>query len=180
MLIFVLKVTQWKTYENDSAPMIDGLSAGFYTSDVESFIGRVRVVNGYLPGRIHPNQPGMFYAYSGLERYANGSVEFLYSNPNYTYQWISSENGSTVANAVTLNAPKSSAQYIGRISVNGGTFIGTVVRILGGMFYSDYSGVEQFATNYEVLVCNKPSVSAALASPPICREFNLILNYIIF
>ena len=154
--------------------MIDGLSAGFYTSGVESFIGRVRVLNGFMPGRIHINQPGMFYAYSGLERYANGSVEFLYSNPNYTYEWIPSENGTNVVNAVTLNVPKSSAQYIGRISVDGRTYIGTVVRILGGMFYSDYSGVEQFTASYEVLVCKKPQISSSVASPPVCRKFDLI------
>lgn len=151
--------------------MIDGLSAGLYTSGVESYVGRVRVLNGFMPGRIHINQPGMFYSYSGLERYANGSVEFLYSNPNYTYDWIPSENGTSVSNAVTLNVPKSSAQYIGRITEDGGTFIGTVVRILGGMFYSDFNGVEQFTTNYEVLVCNKPPISPVLNSPPVCRKF---------
>lgn len=94
---------------------------------------------------------------------------------NYSYGWISSENGTHVNNAVTLNNPKNSAQYIGRVEVNGIFFLGAVVRILGGMYFADSSGVEQFTTKYEVLVCNK-SIATTIAAPqPICREYNKIL-----
>lgn len=78
-----------------------------------------------------------------------------------------------MANAVTLNVPKSSAQYIGKVHVKGRSYVGAVVRILGGMFYSDDTGTERFTNEYEVLVCGKHAGTTTLAPPPVCREFFL-------
>lgn len=110
----------------------------------------------YQLGRILPFEKGMYYNYGGTEHFTNVSIEFLVKSANYSYEWIASSNGTFVPNAVVVNRPRSSSQYIGRIVVNGITFIGSVVTIIGGMYYVDKSGKEKFTSSYEILVCKLP------------------------
>ncbi|KAG5669109.1 hypothetical protein PVAND_017006 [Polypedilum vanderplanki] len=161
-------VAEFRKFIGDNAPMIDGVSAGFYDANTESFIGRVRVFNTYQPGRIVANTAGIFYTYHGIERFSNESVEYLVRNPNYNYEWTPSANGTVVINAVTLNIPRSSSQYVGRIHVGNYCRIGAVVRIMGGLFYGDDHGSEEFTNQYEVLTCKTKPVTTTISPPPIC------------
>lgn len=150
------KWLKFDIFNATSNPSTSGVSAGFYDDNTMAFVGRARVFNSYQPGRIESNINGIFYTYQGIERFTNESVEFLVANANYNYGWIKSENGSFVANAVTLNVPKSASQYIGRKIVGNSTFIGAVVRVMGGIYFADYSGVEKFSSEYDVLICTLP------------------------
>jgi hypothetical protein len=71
---------------------------------------------------------------------------------------------------VTLNVPRSGSQYVGRVHLGALCRIGTVVRVMGGMYYADEDGIERFTSRYEVLTCRVPPATTTVAPPPVCRE----------
>jgi hypothetical protein len=146
-------VLTWRPFNGDYQPIIDGISFGQRGSGFDSFIGRTRFFNGFQIGRIDVNNPNIYFLYDGSEISTNETVEYLSRNQNYSYEWISSSNGSQVEHAVTMNVPRSSNQFVGRVKVGGIAFLGAVVKSLGGLVYADDGGVIKFSSIYEVLIC---------------------------
>lgn len=95
------------------------------------------------------------------------SVEYLMVSSSYNYGWVSSSNGSLVENAVTVNVPRSSSQYIGRKLSGASTFLGPVARVMGGLYYADAADTVNFTGSYDVLVCSLKPVNR---TAPKCRK----------
>ncbi|XP_070509086.1 uncharacterized protein [Chironomus tepperi] len=141
----------WKPFDSINAILTDGVRVGSFSPSISSFIGRA-LVNGELQiGRIQLSHPtGLYYTLDGSVRFANSSIEYL---ENSNFIWRNSSHGALVRNAVTVTASKNLPFYIGRIGINGFSYIGTVVRVLGLMYYGDENGVERTTDCYEVLTC---------------------------
>lgn len=148
------------------SPTIDGFSV---SSNV--YLGRTQFFNGYQIGKIEAGVQGIKIIYGGSELSTTISVEYLVANPSYNFLWVPSSNGSLVENAITINIPRSSSQYIGRNSL----LIGPVVRNMGGLFYSDANGIVDFTNTYDVLTCKLTPVN--ITSQPQCRKKTKGVNY---
>ncbi|KAG5667784.1 hypothetical protein PVAND_015754 [Polypedilum vanderplanki] len=157
--------SHWKPLEPNNSPIIDGVRVGSFAPGISSFVGRISINNEVQIGRIQLVPPiGLFYSFDGVGKFQNSSIEYLTRNPNYT--WKNSSNGERVEDAVTMAGSRNSPFYIGRVKINGFEHVGTVVRSLGLLYYSDGSGVERTTDCYEVLACQSTVISVKTTARP--------------
>lgn len=143
---------EWKSFNYFNTPQIDGFRVGLFAPGRSSFIGRAKVNDEYHIGRIQTARPiGLFYSLDGSSKFTNSSIEYLVKNDKFV--WKNSSNGVIEVNAVTVSAKRNLPYYIGRIMVNGFAYLGTIVRVLGVMYYVDENGIERTTDCYEVLTC---------------------------
>ena len=128
--------------------------AGEDSNDNDIFIGQA-TFNGVLtPGRfliesIGSNPVGLYAELNGKEVYTATNDEYLFINSSCDYQWVKSENGSTVPFAIKVVGSKT--YYIGRVFAQGTLNVGKI--LLKNRMYYSYNGLGYTARSYEVLVC---------------------------
>ncbi|CAG9811484.1 unnamed protein product [Chironomus riparius] len=154
---------KWKTFDLNSNILDDKVRAGSFSPGISSFIGRT-LVNGELQiGRIQISHPaGLYYSLDGSVRFTNSSIDYL---ENSNFIWKNSSHGALVKEAVTVQATRNLPFYIGRHQVDGLSYVGTVVRVLGLMYYGDENGIERTTDCYEVLTCQNVNDSDLDARP---------------
>jgi hypothetical protein len=102
---------------------------------------------------------GFYNAKAGVPIYIPSGY-FLVNNPDYTYYWTDSYSDEDIpSNAVSVRiaGPNSLAINVGRVQVDGQTFVGPIGP-KAGMYYTVPNVTEHFTRNYQILRCNpKPS-----------------------
>lgn len=114
------------------------------------YVGRASVYGNLLPGRIESaGQSNAYCYYFGVENCLN-EFQYLDKGKDYAYDWIKSENGKYVQDAIMVQA-----FFIGRIWSKGRIYLGTVIPGYGFVYYEDGSRIWKYSNNsYEVLICN--------------------------
>ncbi|KAG5673077.1 hypothetical protein PVAND_003152 [Polypedilum vanderplanki] len=146
-------VNNWLPYNNDNAPMKNGISAGLYGCDNQAYVGKGKTLDIFFPGRIQTTSPSGLYVNKQAKDFlmTNGSY-YLANNLNYTYDWIVFD-GSIPSNAVFVrNDVGSFFMLIARLKINGKMKIGWVAPPLAA--FADENGNNQFYSDYEILVCD--------------------------
>jgi hypothetical protein len=94
------------------------------------------------------------------------NVQFLLKDPNSVYEWAPSSNAAAVANGlkVAINT------YVARVTIDGVTFVGTVVIGGDGLAYTDLAGEKKVVTLYEVLTCYSPVDDYVEEVKVMCRK----------
>lgn len=94
------------------------------------------------------------------------NFEYLEKTPSITYKWVPSQNGEETTNVVMdgLNA-------IGRITVDGQTYVGPVMKGLGLIYFDGMQEPWKISQSYEVLVASfvAPLTSFSVYAPVNCN-----------
>ncbi|KAG5667179.1 hypothetical protein PVAND_015174 [Polypedilum vanderplanki] len=160
-------------YNLDDEPAEYGLSAGFYASNKEVFVGLANWHYAALcSGSLHLDPPGIWAPNSnGPGIFLNDSAQMWYLgvNLNHKYDWIDSEITQTVPFAIEYNREQSGFPlYIARIKINNFTMIGTVASGLGGFYYVDEFGQTKITkTGYQVLTCKTKKNETRIPLPKV-------------
>jgi hypothetical protein len=159
-LKFQIIVHEWKSYNNDDAPVTDGVAAGLYDVDNMAYVGKG--FNDIIDrvARIQVTEPGkgLYMSKSGLPFFQQSGGFYLYNNPNYDYHWVDATSEFMPSNIVRIKigGPQSLDCYAGRLQVDGQTQVSLVAHTMG-MFFFD-GNTEKVSLNYQVLACTpKPA-----------------------
>ena len=138
----------------------DVFLAGQDSNGNDIYVGQATISGVRTPGRylIEPmgSKPAGLYAeFGGKENYTSiANSEYLFLNPNCDYQWVKSENGSTVPFGIKVVSSKT--YYIGRVFAQSSLNVGKVL-LKNRMYYSS-NEVGYSTRSYEVLVCYRESL----------------------
>lgn len=157
-LQLTISVQNWKPYNLDSSPSVDGFLIGNYKNDIQSYIGRT-ISSGdsqNVIGRIQiapKSEAGLYYFNTQIDSESSDrstSVEYLVKNENDTYKWVASSAGKYVRNA--LRNQEDGKFLIGKVQFDDKIYIGAIEagRVLT---FIDHRGLKQTSKNYEVLTC---------------------------
>lgn len=150
----VFLVHEWRTFNGNRDPEIDGIYVGLFKVGIPSFVGRAHYDRQFVPGRIQTSSPyGLYHPSAWSIHHITTGVEYLVNNPNYDYSWVDSTNGEFVENAVIPGyTPGRDMWYVGRIKEGDFTYLGKVHRG-AKMHYEDANDAEIPTACYQVLVC---------------------------
>ncbi|CAG9798215.1 unnamed protein product [Chironomus riparius] len=152
-------IHEWRIYHGTTEPLLYGVFVGNFQSNNPAFIGRGIHENLRVTGRIQTvNPPGLYHVSFGKIHHIPKGVEYLVKNPNYDYKWISSSNGEYVENAISPGyTPGLELHFVGRMKIDGRTYYGKVLPNVG-MYYEDGNQKEVLASQYQIIVCNNPTM----------------------
>lgn len=116
-------------------------------------MGQSRVHEQRAPGLLlvqnsTHHDPGFYGEHSGKFNHVTSDIQYLAKDSDCSYEWVNTTENQVIENAVKV--PGLHHNYIvGRVFSDGSWIVGKAEGVL-------YYGEGHVATNYEVLVCNKP------------------------
>ena len=151
---------EWKPYNNDKAPEVDGYSIGTNPFGTQSYVGQGIYKNvEFGLGRISIEDPvGFFYLHDTGERRLTSDAKYLSISNGCECNWITS-NGESVPYVVTvLNKLENEYYWIGRELY---TYKNKNFTLFGEIRYDEeimryaniYAEVMTKKPPYEVLTC---------------------------
>lgn len=119
---------------------------------------------------------GVYIGYLRKEHHVTNRIEYFASETNCDYEWIQSERGDIIENAVSYKSDVFTF-YIGRTIAFGSVQVGKVALEHSRMYYG-HNGKEYETYSYDVLVCNPPQI-LELLEPSSGRSLGGSLKYIL-